>query len=261
VDAILDGEIVTIADGRPSFERLQSRMNLQNAREIERISKQIPVLYFAFDLLYLDGQSLISEPLEKRKELLTELIVPSDRVQVSSVVEGDGIALFEAASAQSLEGIVAKKLGCPYQPGRRAKHWIKIKTLHDAELVIGGWSRGEGSRGSTFGSLLVGAYEGDQLRFVGSVGTGFTERKLDELMPQLKDIETDDKPFAGDVRDLTTGRFGKPIRDPHWVNPEIVATVEFRELTSQGRLRAPSFKGIKKEIDPRECTFERLKNA
>ncbi|MCA1841234.1 MAG: non-homologous end-joining DNA ligase [Actinobacteria bacterium] len=261
VDCVLDGEIVTISDGRPSFERLQSRMNLQNAREIERMSKQMPVLYVAFDLLYLDGHSLISEPLEKRKELLSELIVPNERVQVSSVVEGDGIALFEAASAQQLEGIVAKKRGCPYQPGRRAKHWIKIKTLHDADLVIGGWSRGEGSRGNTFGSLLVGAYEGDELRFVGSVGTGFTERKLDELMPQLKAIETDQKPFAGDVRDLTTGRFGKPIRDPHWVKPELVATVEFRELTSQGRLRAPSFKGMNKDVDAHECTYELLEEA
>nr|MDQ3879048.1 DNA ligase [Actinomycetota bacterium] len=250
-----------LSDGRPSFERLQSRMNLQNPREIERMSKQMPVLYVAFDLLYLDGRSIISEPLEKRKELLTELIVPNECVQVSSMVEGDGIALFEAASAQRLEGIVAKKRGCPYQPGRRAKHWIKIKTLHDAELVIGGWSRGEGSRGTTFGSLLVGAYEDGALRFVGSVGTGFTEKKLDELMPQLKEIETDEKPFVGDLRDMSTGRFGKPIRDPHWVEPQLVATVEFRELTSQGRLRAPSFKGMNKDVAPRDCTFERLQNA
>jgi bifunctional non-homologous end joining protein LigD len=257
-DAIVDGEIVAMHQGRPSFERLQSRINLQNERDIARISKQIPVSFVAYDLLYLDGKSLLKTPLEERKKLLEELVVVSDNVQVSPYVQGEGTTLYEAACAQNLEGIVAKRLGTSYRPGKRGKDWLKVKTTIETDLVIGGWSAGEGSRSKSFGALLVGAYEGDKLRYVGSVGSGFSQKTLDALMPQLQERATDEMPFNEDPRAMGQGRFGKPIRDPVWVAPELIARVEFRELTSVGRLRAPTFKGLRGDIDPSECTYAAL---
>ena len=258
IDAIVDGEIVAMSKGRPSFEKLQSRINLQNPRDIERAMKQIPTTFIAFDLLYLDGRSLLKLPIEERKELLDELVVVDENVLVSTYIQGQGKALYDAACEQKLEGIVAKKLGCPYRPGRKGREWLKIKTTHEAELVIGGWSRGEGSRSSSFGSLLVGAYEDEGLRFVGAVGTGFSEKTISMLVPMLKEREMDEMPFVVDPRKTPTGSFGKPIREPRWVRPELVAKVEFRELTSIGKLRAPSFKGIDPSKLPEECTYSDL---
>jgi bifunctional non-homologous end joining protein LigD len=260
-EAVVDGEVVALADGRPSFERLQSRMNLQNPHEITRLMKQIPVVFVVFDLLYLDGKSLVGTPVEERKRLLDELIVPSQNVIVSQYVEGDGTALFAAAREQRLEGIVAKKRGSPYRPGKRTREWIKIKTVHDGDVVVGGWSAGEGTRARTFGAVLVGAYEGDDLRFIGAVGTGFSDAMLAEVMPQLMSIEIDQCPFAGGVDAVRAGRFGKPIRQPHWVEPKLVARIEYRELTSGGRLRAPSFKGLRTDKQATECLFEDLPGA
>jgi bifunctional non-homologous end joining protein LigD len=258
LEAVVDGEIVALANGKPSFERLQARMNLQKPRDIERMIKQVPVVYIAFDLLYLDGRSLVETPIEDRKKLLGEIVVPAPNVLVSDYVENDGTALFEAARAQGLEGIVAKRQGSPYRPGRRTREWIKIKTVHDADVVVGGWSRGEGSRSATFGALLIGAYSDGELRFLGAVGTGFSERTLAETMPKLQEIEAEDCPFAGGIEAVRAGRFGKPIIDPHWAEPVLVARIEYRELTAGGRLRAPSFKGLRTDKLATDCRFEDL---
>jgi bifunctional non-homologous end joining protein LigD len=257
LDAIVDGEIVAMEKGRPSFERLQSRINLQNTKDIERAMKTIPVCYIAFDLIYLDGRSLIKEPVETRKELLEQIVVPTDNVLTSPVTPSDGTSLFEIASGQGLEGIVAKKLGSPYRPGKRTHDWIKVKTVYEGDLVIGGWSKGEGSRSKTFGALLVGAYAEDGLHYLGSVGTGFTDSFLDKLMPQLEAIVADGCPFVADPTG-SSNRFGKILRDPRWVKPELVARVEYRELTASMRLRAPSFKGLRVDMDPKECRLEEL---
>jgi len=257
IDAIVDGEIVAMSEGRPSFERLQSRINLQNPRDIERAMKTIPVTYIAFDLLYLDGRSIIREPLEDRKQMLDELVVKNPRIDVSTCVEGDGMALFEAASAAHLEGIVAKRVGSPYRPGKRGRDWLKVKTTYEADVVIGGWTRGEGSRSERFGSLLVGAYEDGDLRFIGAVGTGFNDRTLDDLLVKMRALETDANPFDSDPQNDKV-RWGKPIKNPHWARPELVAVVEFRELTSAGKLRAPSFKGLREDKGPQDCLFEDL---
>ena len=257
-DAVVDGEIVAMEEGRPSFELLQQRMNLQDPKSIERATKTIPVTYLAFDLLYLDGKNVTRLPVEERRSMLEELVVPYDRVQVSSSVEGEGVALFEAAAAARLEGIVAKKLGSSYRPGKRSKDWLKVKTKREVELVVGGWTRGEGSRSRSFGALLVGAYEGSDLRYVGSVGTGYPEKILDELSGRLEQLEVDECPFAEDPTG-ERNRFGKVIKGPRWVRPELVARVEFRELTSGIRLRAPSFKGLRDDKPPEDCTVDELK--
>ncbi|MFN2490012.1 MAG: non-homologous end-joining DNA ligase [Actinomycetota bacterium] len=251
--AIVDGEIVALDAGRPSFERLQSRINLQNERDIERAAKATPVTFIAFDLLYLDGRATIDVALEERKRALEELVVPNDFVRVSSpCVEGAGVALAEAARSSNLEGIVAKKIGSPYRPGKRTREWLKIKVVHEGDVVVGGWSRGEGSRAGAFGSLLVGAYDEGVLRFAGAVGTGFDDKALRQIPPLLQECARDECPFA-ERAELRSGRFGSALRDPRWVEPALVAKVEFRELTSAGKLRAPSFKGLRSDKKPEDC--------
>jgi bifunctional non-homologous end joining protein LigD len=155
-------------------------------------------------------------------------------------------------------GARAVRPGCQWRPGRRTREWIKVKTVHDADVVVGGWSRGEGSRLATFGALLIGAYSDGELRFLGAVGTGFSERTLAETMPKLKEIESEHCPFAGGIEAVRAGRFGKPIIDPHWAEPVLVARIEYRELTAGGRLRAPSFKGLRTDKPAADCRFEDL---
>jgi bifunctional non-homologous end joining protein LigD len=258
IDALVDGEIVAMSGGRPSFESLQSRVNLQDKGAIKKAMKSIPVTYMAFDLLYLDGRSLLATPVEERKAMLRELIVPSGFVQVSPVMEAEGCAVFDAARSQNLEGTVAKRLGSPYRPGKRSREWLKVKTIFDADVVIGGWTKGEGGRSGTIGALLAGAYDdAGELRYVGSVGTGFSDRSLGTLMTALREVESPDCPFANDPSD-SRNRFGKVVKDPHWAKPTLVAQVEFRELTSAGRMRAPSFKSLRQDKAPEDCLFEDL---
>jgi len=257
LQAIVDGEIVALKDGVPSFELLQSRINLQNKHDIERATKSLPVTFIAFDLLYLDGRSVIEQPIEKRKEMLESLVVPSRHLQVSPSIRAEGRSLSAEVEARHMEGIVAKRLGSPYRPGKRTKEWLKIKVTHEADVVVGGWSRGEGTRADSFGALLVGAYEGDLLRFLGAVGTGFSQKAIAEIMPLLLDLETDARPFGEDPTGTPSG-FGKPLRAPHWVDPVLVATVEYRELTASGRLRAPAFKGFRVDKAPEQCLYSEL---
>jgi bifunctional non-homologous end joining protein LigD len=261
IEAIVDGEIVSFDGGKPSFERLQARINLQNRRDIEKMAATNPVTFVAFDLIYLDGRSLVDKPLAERRALLDELVVPSSRLQVSPYVEEKGIALFDSAAERGLEGIVAKRATSPYRAGKRSKDWLKIKVVHEADVVVGGWSPGEGGRSSSFGAVLVGAYEGSDLVFLGAVGTGYTEKSLNALVPALKELETDECPFAADPTGSRSGSFGKPLRNPRWVHPVLVARVEFREVTTANKLRAPSFKGLRADKAAEDCRVSDLRPA
>ena len=255
LDAVLDGEIVVMEEGRPSFERLQSRIHVRNERDIQRLSKLMPVSYVVFDLLYLDGRSRVGEPYTERRRLLEETLVPTGTVQLATAIRGQGIALYKAAESRGLEGIVAKRLASTYELGRRSQSWLKVKTVHDADLVVGGWSPGQGKRGGTLGSLLMGAYEpSGELRFVGSVGTGFNDRTLDELDARLKELGQPESPFSP----ASTLEVRRVSPAAAWVRPELVAIVEYRELTSAIKLRAPSFKGFRGDKSPAECTVEAL---
>jgi bifunctional non-homologous end joining protein LigD len=257
LDAMVDGEIVCFEAGHPSFERLQTRMHVRDLRQVERLMKSLPVTFIAFDLLYLDGRSLVRAPFEERRRLLEETLVASDAVQLSPSIRGSGMALFEAARAQHLEGIVAKRVSSPYEVGRRSRSWRKIKTVFDADVVIGGWSDGKGRRSGGLGALLMGAYADGELRFVGEVGTGFDDRTLSRLLSELEPRVTERSPFS------LASLEGAPreVRQAHWVRPELVATVEFRELTTAGKLRAGSFKGLRTDKAPGECTFSDLQRA
>ena len=174
-EAIVDGEVVALdASGRPDFGLLQERLGAG------RGGSPVPLVFQAFDLLYLDGRSLLDVPLEQRKKLLELVIRPSARVQVAPAIETEGIAFFEAAKAQGLEGIVAKHRRSRYEPGRRASTWLKIKARPEQELVVGGWTPGEGTA-KELGALVVGVYDGERLRFAGKVGSGFDGRTRKDL--------------------------------------------------------------------------------
>jgi bifunctional non-homologous end joining protein LigD len=251
VNAVIDGEIVAFdAEGRPSFETLQQRMNLKNEREIKRMSKQIPVTLVAFDLLWLDGEELTGLPLEERRELLEGVVERDERLDVVAHVEGQGKAFVEAARKLRLEGVVAKKKGSRYEPGRRTPNWRKIKLTNTQDCVILGWTRGEGSRGQTFGALLVGAIVDGEMKWIGQVGTGFTQKMQDVVLEQLAPLVRKTPPI--DDKDL------KAVKGATFVEPKLVCEVEYLEITkSTNKMRAPSFKGLRPDKTPDETALER----
>ncbi len=251
LQAVIDGEVIAEDDaGRPSFERLQQRMNLSSPKEIQRARRTIPVLLFAFDLLWLDGEDLTRRPLEERRDLLEGIVTEDGPLRLGVHVEGAGTRLFAAAKEHGLEGVLAKRLGSAYQPGKRSKDWRKIKAVNRQDCVILGWTPGEGRRRDVFGALLVGAHDAKGvLRWIGQVGTGFTEQAIERLMEQLRGLEAEAPP-ADDPALLK-------VKGARWVRPELVCDVEYLQITKQGKLRAPSFKGLRDDKTPGEAILER----
>ena len=250
-DAVLDGEIVAFDEsGKPSFERLQGRMNLASEAAVRRRLGDCPVTYLAFDLLYLDGRSLMELPYTERRERLDELGLEGPHWQTPSYHRGDGESLLELTRERELEGLVAKRLDSRYLAGRRTRAWLKVKNLMGQELVVGGWLPGQGRRTGTLGALLVGYNEEEdgerRLRYAGRVGTGFSDAELDRLTGVLEPMRTKKSPF--------TGR--QPPRDAVFVEPRLVAEVAFREWTAARTLRAPVYKGIRSDKRPEEVVFE-----
>ncbi|HTU43160.1 MAG TPA: non-homologous end-joining DNA ligase [Candidatus Aquilonibacter sp.] len=252
-NAILDGEVVALDDeGRPSFTLMQQRTGFRPGGKRGSTNSQISVLYFAFDLLYLDGYDWRKVRLEARKEKLKSIIVPGDPLRYSDHYEQQGKALFELAREKGLEGIVAKKRDCPYQE-RRSSDWLKIKIRHRLECVIGGYTEPEGSR-AHFGSVVLGLYDKQgRLIHVGQAGSGFTQKSLAEIWKLLKAREAKQKPFYGEV---------EALRKVFWVKPDLVAEIEYAEWTegasggSGPKLRAPVFLGLRDDKDPKECVLE-----
>jgi len=254
-DAVIDGEIVAFDDGTPSFQKLQQRMHVRDRRQVEQLMKSVPVVFMAFDIIYLDGRDLTTVSLEERRRLLEEVVVVDDHLQISPAIRGDGIALFEAAKAQDLEGIVAKRMTSTYRPGARSKDWLKIKTVFDLDAVVVGWTEGTGSRQATIGSLVLALYDGDDLAYIGNVGTGFNQGSLDDALSRLKALGEAPAPFTSQVIK------GRPeLRKARWVPPTLVAKIQYRQLTAAGRLRAPSFLGFRDDKKPQDCTVEQLAN-
>jgi bifunctional non-homologous end joining protein LigD len=244
---VLDGEIVAFdEEGRPSFERLQARMHLASDSAVRRRMRDIPATYVIFDLLYLDGHTTMALPYEERRTLLERLELEGPAWRTPSYHRGEGSALLEATRQHGIEGVVAKKLDCPYQPGVRASHWVKVKNVHTQDVVVGGWTPGEGGRSASLGSLVVGVMEEDRLVYCGKVGTGFTEQSLALVKRELEPLRTDTSPFSG----------RQPPKGTIFVEPKLVAHVEYREWTKSGTLRAPSFKGLRPDISPQECVRE-----
>jgi bifunctional non-homologous end joining protein LigD len=246
-EAILDGEVVAFDDhGRPSFQKLQGRMHLTSEHAVRRLSVSDPVAYLIFDLLWLDGHSLMDLPYLERRERLVELGLTADRWQTPAHHVGDGSALLEASRAQGLEGIIAKRTDCPYTPGRRSPAWVKVKNKRRTDVVIGGWLPGEGRRAERFGALVVGFYDDDGLRYGGRVGTGFNEAELARLQGILVPLERSTSPFVG----------RQPPRETHFVEPELVAAVDYGEWTQSRTLRHPVYQGVRDDIDPATVRFD-----
>jgi bifunctional non-homologous end joining protein LigD len=239
--AILDGEVVAFDDrGRPSFERLQGRMHLASDAAVRRAMRDSPVVFVLFDVLYLDGHMTCELTYRERRELLEGLELEGSHWQTPAYRAADGEALLEASREQGMEGVVAKRLDSRYEPGRRSPAWVKVKNVQSETVAIGGWAPGEGRRRDTIGALLVGVRDDDgKLVYAGKVGTGFSDAKLHELQALLEPLRRSSSPFHG-------------RRAPHknvvWVEPELLAEVEFREWTRSRTLRAPSFKGLRDDV-------------
>jgi bifunctional non-homologous end joining protein LigD len=241
--AVLDGEIVALgADQRPDFGLLQQ---LRSRSGVGLRTQRPRIAYYVFDLLHLDGRSLLSTPYEARRALLTGLNLPGNHpVQVPPTFpDTDPASLLQVAAEYGLEGIVAKRLGSRYEPGRRSPSWIKVPLRHTQEVVICGWKPGQGRRANTIGSLLLGVYEDGRLTFAGHVGTGFTDTVLFGLRRQLEGLERPTSPFDSDVP-------REYARHARWVSPELVGDVHYRQWTSDGRLRHPAWRGMRPDKNP-----------
>ena len=235
VPIVVDGEICSLdAKGRSSFQRLQEAMR-----------KPVGLTYVAFDLLYADGADLRSKPLEERKALLERMIRDDGLALYSGHVLEKGKALYASARKSKLEGIIGKKRTSTYQE-RRSRDWVKIKTGYEQEFVVGGWTEPKGSR-KGFGALLLGVYQGKSLRFVGSVGTGFSAKLLAELYERLRKLERKSSPFSNEVIANSPA---------HWVKPELVVEARFSEWTRDGYLRQPAYMGLRPDREAAEVAAE-----
>ena len=250
--AVLDGEIVALDDqGRPSFSLMQQRTGFQPGKRRLPGREGVPILYYAFDLLYLDGYDLRRVGLEKRKELLQFVLTNGEIARYSDHYPEKGRELFDVARKSGLEGILAKKRDSAYQE-ERSRDWLKIKITQRQECVIGGFTDPEGSR-QYFGSLVLGLYDKHgHLIHVGQAGTGFDHKTLKEIYEQLHPLETKTNPFHGEIGGL---------KKVHFVTPKLVAEIKFSEWTHETaeggmKLRAPVFMGLRFDKDPKECVLE-----
>jgi bifunctional non-homologous end joining protein LigD len=243
-EAWLDGEIVVLdGEGRSDFQRLQLRFSVQ--RPSAKLMEDVPVVYYLFDLLYLDGHDLRDVPLIERKNLLKQILHEDSRVRYSDHVLEKGKELFEVATARHLEGIVAKKISSSYPSGRTSS-WLKIKLDQDIDAVVGGWTDPRGAR-EYFGALLLGLYDGENLEYIGSVGSGFSIEVQERLWPQLQNLRVSECPFSKEPATR---------EQAYWVRPELVARVRFGNWTEERHLRQPRFLGFEEDRNPKESTFE-----
>jgi len=243
--AVVDGEVIALDDhGEPDFALLQARIKGRGVA-----AQPSAFLYEVFDLLHLDGRSLLDEPLEERRRLLAGVLRADPRVRLSEHIETDGIAFFDAARGRGLEGIMAKERHSRYVPGLRTDRWLKVKIRPEQELVLGGWVTGAG-KAVDLGALLVGVYEAGELRYAGKIGAGFTTANREELLAAVAPLAADTVPF-------TPPPPRAAARDARWLRPELVIRAEFAGWTSDGLVRQAAYKGIELEKDPRRVVRER----
>ncbi len=248
---IIDGEIVALGDdGKPSFATLQRRMHVSNQREAKRRALSDPVTFVVFDLLYIDGHSILESDYDERRRRLEALQLSGETFTTTdSFRDVSGQDILAATVQSGLEGIIAKRRASPYRPGRRSADWTKIKSFRTQEVVVGAWTDGRGERRDSLGALLLGIPDEGGLRYVGKVGTGFSARVRAELLGDLQSLATPTSPFASAL----------PAADAaaaHFVRPELVGEVAFGEWTHAGRLRHPTWRGLRPDKDPHEVVVE-----
>jgi bifunctional non-homologous end joining protein LigD len=249
--ALLDGEIVAFnAAGQPDFQALQPRMHVTDPAQARYLAGTSPVTYLAFDLLQLDGRPLADLPYRDRRDLLDSLRPNAPFLQCPPAFPGEDYeAVLAASAASGLEGVVAKRLASRYEPGTRSAQWLKIKNFLRQEVVVAGWKPGKGNREGLVGSLLVGVYSDEGLQYCGHVGTGFTTGTLRMLGSRLSPLRRASSPFDGPVPP-------EHARPAVWVEPRLVIEVAFERWTRSGRMRAPAYKGLRADKDPREVVRE-----
>ncbi len=247
--AVLDGEIVVIHEGMTDFQTLIERSKLTSIRDIERMAREFPATYVVFDLLEKDGTPLIDLPLMERKKMLNEVLKDGKHVVLSVFVEEEGKFYYQEAVKKGVEGVMAKKKDSRYTPGVRSEGWLKIKKLLSCDCVIFGYTEGEGKRKMDFGALILGLYEENKPVYVGKVGTGFSQEKMDQLKKTFQKLISFERTLEGvDVAEKVT-----------WLRPELVCEVVYQVVTKDRRLRMPRFRSLRADKEPLECTVEQLK--
>ena len=237
---VLDGEVVAYDGAQPSFGLLQKRMGVVDRARARRLSRDVPVTFLIFDVMYLDGRSIASATYDERRQVLDGLALKGPSWQTppsfSDVAGGD---VLRVAEEHGLEGVVAKRRSSTYQPGRRSPDWVKVKLVRTQEVVIGGWTEGTGHRSTSIGALLMGIPSPAGLLYAGKVGTGFSDESLSGLARLLKPLSRKTSPFAegGVPKTQAAGA--------HWVTPSVVGEVQFSEWTREDRLRSPSWRGLR----------------
>jgi len=233
--AILDGEVVALDErGRPSFERLQERLNVASARRVAAAARRVPVTYLLFDVCYLDGRSLLAEPYLRRRALLEELGIAGAAAAVPADAGRDGEAALAVAREAGIEGVVAKRDDSSYEPGRRSRAWVKVRDVRTQEVVVAGYTPGEAGRAGTIGALVLAVQGAAGLEYVGRVGSGMSEEARRELVRRLERLATG-APVRGAPPDVAV----------RWVEPSLVGEVEFARWTRAGRLRHPAWRGLR----------------
>jgi bifunctional non-homologous end joining protein LigD len=247
-EAVLDGELVVFDGPRPDFQLMQRRMHVESAAEIRSLASELPAVFVIFDLLWLNGHSTMPLPYTERRRFLRDLGLSASAWQTPPHEEGDGAATLEVIRKYAIEGIVAKRLDSPYEPGRRSRAWQKWKLLSRQELVVGGWMPGTAGRTGQIGSLLVGYYDrvgGSELIYAGRVGTGFTQAELARLQAKLDPLRRDASPFSGPVP-----------KGAQFAAPELVVEVRFTEWTAGGSIRQPAYLGERDDKPPTDVVRE-----
>ena len=242
-DTVLDGEIVAFDGAQTSFARLQGRIGLHDPDAARATG--IPVFLYLFDVLVLEGRDVTALPLRERKRLLRDAVDFGGALRMSTHRNTEGEAYLREACRRGWEGLVAKRADAPYRPGHRSPDWLKLKCVHEQELVVGGWTDPQRSR-TGFGALLVGYYADGGLRYAGKVGTGFDHRMLADLSTRFRDLAADRPPFADPVRE----------KGAHWLRPELVAQIGFSEWTRDGKLRHPRYLGLREDKAPQDVVRE-----
>lgn len=240
--ALIDGEIVVIKDGKPSFNSIQARGKVSDPLRVKGLSSKFPAIFIAFDILHLDGNDLTKLQITQRKEILEKAVEQGPDLIISQSITGSGIQFYEQAIKSGLEGVMAKRLDSPYIPGKRSGYWKKIRGTKSAELAICGWEKGEGKR--ELGSLILAGYLDGQWYYNGKVGTGISRQEEIMLLEKLMKLAVLEPVFPP-----PRGEF----KSPNWVKPELVCEVNYLEISNENRLRHPSYKGLRYDKNPIEC--------
>jgi bifunctional non-homologous end joining protein LigD len=238
---ILDGEIVAFRDNRPDFSALQRRMHV--TRPNPGLLAAVPVTFVAFDLIQAGTRSLLRNPYRQRRAVLDGLGLQAPGVQVPPAFPGEAAVVVAASAAQGFEGVILKRPGSVYEPGRRSSAWLKIKHVRTTDIVVAGWLPGSGYHSRLAGSLVAGVQGPAGLEYCGQVGSGFTETGRQEITRRLRELEQPQSPFAAAVPQGTA-------RLAHWVKPVLVGEVSYSEWTPGGRLRHPVWRGVRTDADP-----------